>query len=310
VAAAVVVAVVVRPGAAPAGPQAAAPTTTAQHIPTIPDPATADPCSLLDIASVQGFGVVSLERDNSRFASCRADIEPPGGGSIGFFVSFENEVEARSVSGGTRGEEAGLTVIRYEPGAEVCEHRILLADGNSVELYTRTYEDPTGGTDECAINDAGRTAVISRLVRQGIGERPPLHETSPLAAIPACSLLTSEEVAAGVANPAPPRPRFAGWGCDWTSLTGGGTVALSYYRGFVLGDVDGTPADFAGHPGRVLARPGNCWVQFVQRAYTAGGSNRNETVWVTYWGNGSDEQLCQHARTLATAAASRLPPPS
>jgi tRNA A-37 threonylcarbamoyl transferase component Bud32 len=311
VAAAVVVAVVVaRPGAAPAEPQAAAPTTTAPNPATIPDPATADPCSLLDPASVQGFGVVSLEQHNNGFAGCRANIDPPGGGEVAFFVTFQNEVEARRASGGTRGEEAGLTVISYEPGADFCEHRILLADGNSVEVYTRTYEDPPGGADECAINDAGRAAVISRLVRQGIGERPPLTETSPLAAIPACSLLTSEEVAAGVASPTPPRPRFADWGCDWASFTGGGSVAVSYYRGFVLGEADGTPADFAGHPGRVLAQSGNCWVQFVQRVYTAGGSNRIEAVWVTYYGYGNDEQLCQHARTLATAAASRLPPPS
>jgi eukaryotic-like serine/threonine-protein kinase len=110
-----------------------------------------------------------------------------------------------------------------------------------------------------------------------------LDETSPLAGIPACSLLTPGEIAAAVANPTPPRPWFADWGCDWDSYSfyGGGSVELYYYRGFLLGEADGTPADFAGHPGSVLARPGNCWVQFVQRAYTAGGSNRIEAVWVT-----------------------------
>jgi hypothetical protein len=315
VAAAVVVAVVVRPGAAPAapaapaGPPAAAPT-TARQTATIADPATADPCSLLNLTPLEVFGVASLERDNNRFAGCRANIERPDGGSVGFFVDFENEVEVGQVNGGTREEHSGYTVVSYEPGVDYCEQRILLADGNAVLVYARNFEDPTGGTDECAIVGAGLDSTVARLVERGIGRRPRLDETSPLAGIPACGLLTSEEVAAGVANPTPPRPRFADWGCDWASFTGGGTVAVSYYRGFVLGEVDGTPADFAGHPGRVLARPGNCWVQFVQHTYTAAGSNRIEAVWVTYYGYGSDEQLCQHARTLAAAAASRLPPPS
>jgi len=33
-------------------------------------------------------------------------------------------------------------------------------------------------------------------------------------------------------------------------------------------------------------------------------------VWVTYWGPGSDEEVCRTATGLATAAAGRLPPPS
>jgi hypothetical protein len=51
-------------------------------------------------------------------------------------------------------------------------------------------------------------------------------------------------------------------------------------------------------------------VQFVQRSYTAGGSDRVEAVWVTYWGSGSGDELCRTATSLATAAAGRLPPPS
>jgi eukaryotic-like serine/threonine-protein kinase len=311
VAAGVVVAVVVsRPGAAPASPPVAAPTTTAPETATIPDPATADPCSLLDIAPLQSFGTASLDPDNVTFTGCRADIERPDGSAVGFTVTFESRAEVAQVSGGTRKEAAGYTIISYEPRDNYCEQRILLADGNAVVLSGVNYEDPPDLTDLCTIAEVGRISALTTLVQQGIGRRARLDASSPLASIPACSLLTQEEIATGVANPTPARPRFADWGCDWASYTGGGSVSVFYYRGHVLNEADGAPADFAGHPGTVLARPGNCLVQFVQRAYTAGGSNRIEAIWVTYLGSGSDDQLCQNARTLATAAASRLPAPS
>jgi eukaryotic-like serine/threonine-protein kinase len=311
VVAGVVVAVSVsRSGTDPVGPPVAAPTTTSPDTAAIPDPASADPCSLLDVESVKSFGATTLDPDNVSFAGCRADIARPDGGAVGFTIAFESQVEAAQIGGGTRTEEDGYTVVRYQPGNGFCEQRILLADGNAVLVSAVRYEDPSGTIDLCAIADAGRAATLERLVRDGIGRRVPLSATSPLAEIPACSLLAPEEIATGVVNATPPRPGFGDWGCKWNSFTSGDSVVVTYYRGYVLDESDGTSTAFAGHPGTVLAREGNCWVQFVQRVYSAGGSNRIEAVWVTYWGSGSGDQLCRTATTLATAAAGRLPPPS
>jgi tRNA A-37 threonylcarbamoyl transferase component Bud32 len=306
VVAGVIVAVTTTRPAADATPVAAPPPPAA----TIADPATADPCSLLDTESVKGFGATTLDPDNVSFVGCRADIERPDGGSVGFTVAFENQTETAQNGGGTPSEESGHTVVRYPPSNGSCEHRIRLSDGNTVLVSAVSYDDPTGTTDLCAIVEAGQAATLSRLVSQGIGRRQPLSATSPLATIPACGLLTREEIATAVGNATPPRSRFGDWGCNWNSFTSSDSVVVTYYRGYPLGEADGGPADFAGHPGTVLARPGNCWVQFVQRSYFAGGSNRIESVWVTYWGSGSGEQLCRTATSLATAAASRLPPPS
>ncbi len=318
-AALIVVVAVSRPASAPVTgpgrPPAAAPTSSAPEsapdTAIIADPATADPCSLLDIESVKSFGTTTLDPDNVAFAGCRADIERPDGGSVGFTVTLANAVEVGQYSsGGRHVEDSGYSVLTYDANGNYCEQQVLLADGNAVLVSAVSYEDPSGTTDVCAIADAGRIAAVARLVQQGIGQRARLDQVSPLGSISACSLLTQEEVAAGVVNATPGRPRFNDWACDWASFTGGGSVTVMYYRGYLLRATDGTPASFAGHPGTVLARPGNCWVQFVQRAYTAGGSNRIESVWVTYWGSGSGDQLCQTATTLATAAANRLPPPS
>jgi eukaryotic-like serine/threonine-protein kinase len=299
-----------RPGAEPSGPPVAAPTTAAPATETIRDPATADPCSLLDLESVRRFGTPSLDPDNVLFAGCRADIARPDGGAVGFTVAFENRAETKQIAGASRTEESGYPIMRYPPGDDYCEQRIVLGDENAVLVSAVKYEDPSGTTDLCAIAEAGRAAALSRLVNQGIGERQPLSAISPLAGIPACGLLTSEEIAAALVDPSPPQPHFGEWGCNWNDYGLGERVVVTYYRGFALGNADGTPADFVGHPGAVLAREGNCWVQFVQRSYSAGGSDRVEAVWVTYWGTGAGDQLCQTATTLATAAAGRLPPPS
>jgi hypothetical protein len=299
------------PGASPAGPPATPPT-TAPATATIANPDTADPCSLLDVESVRGFGSPSLDPDNVVFSGCRADIARPDGGAVGLTVSFESGVETKQIAGGTRWEEFGYPVVRYPPGDDFCEQRILLGDGNAVLVSAVRYEDPSGSADLCAIATAGRVAALSRLRDRGIGERQPLTATSPLAAVPACNLLTAQDIGTVMTDTTPPQPHFGGWGCNWNSYSLGDSVVVTYYRGFPLGADDGAPADFAGHHGAVLARDGNCWVQFVQRSYAAGGTERVEAVWVTYWGWGSQsgDQMCQTATTLARAAASRLPPPS
>jgi eukaryotic-like serine/threonine-protein kinase len=309
IAATVVLFLVTRPATAPAGPPSAAPSTVAAPTATIADPATADPCSLLDIAPLQYFGTVRLDPDNVVLAGCAADIERPDGGLVSYTLSFLNEVEVSHWGGGAREEVSGHPVITYEPTEDVCDQQILLADGNAVYLRAQSYEDPPGRTDLCAIITAGRTGTLARLTQQGIGTRARLDQTSPLATIPACSLLTPDELAPTIANLSPPRPSFADWGCHWISLSGNGSIEIAYFRGFPTNDPTAA-ADFAGHPGWLLPTPGECEAQIVQRAYVAQGSDRIEAVWVRYRAEGTDEQLCQHVARLATAAATRLPAPS
>src|SRR5690606_4064678 len=75
-------------------PPALTPTAAVPQTATIADPDTADPCSLLDVTAVQPFGTTTLDPDNVSFVGCRADIDPPGGGTVGFTVAFENAGEA------------------------------------------------------------------------------------------------------------------------------------------------------------------------------------------------------------------------
>jgi hypothetical protein len=233
-------------------------------------------------------------------------IERPDETTATYSLTFQTELEVASAGGGLRRQEAGYTVIRYDQVEGYCDAHILLADRNAILLAVGRRTGWTGTADMCEIIDAAQAAVLARLAERGIGTRPPLS-SSPLAGIPSCSLLTADDLSAVIPDVSAPRSRFGDWGCDWSSYSGDGEAELVYYRTVPLDAYPGTPADFAGRPGLVHPEPGLCWVPFVQRSYTVDGSDRIETVQVTYEGPGTDAELCRAATALAMAAARRLP---
>jgi hypothetical protein len=145
-------------------------------------------------------------------------------------VTFQTEVEIAKFGAGRREQRAGYTVISYDPIERYCDQVILLADEHAIQLAVGSQEGWTGTADMCEIIDAAREAVLARLAAQGIGVRTPLTGTSPLAGISSCSLLTADDLSLVIPNPAPARPRFADWGCDWASYSGDNSVELIYYR--------------------------------------------------------------------------------
>ncbi|QYN33262.1 serine/threonine protein kinase [Pseudonocardia sp. DSM 110487] len=296
-------------GAGPSVPPAVTPPTETAGTAVIADVTTADPCSLVDLAALHPFGTASLDLRDDPFAGCSVKLERSDGSTATYALTFQNGLEIAQVTGGRREQEAGYTVISYDPVERYCDQHILLADGNAIQLAVWSQDGWTGSADMCEVTDAARAAVLARLAAQGIGVRAPAA-TSPLTGIPSCSLLTAEDLSVAIPNATPPRPRFADWGCDWASFTSTERVTLIYYRTLPLGAYLGTPTDIAGHPGLVLPQGGSCWVPFVQRSYTVAGSDGVEAVWLTYEGPGTDAELCQAATALATAAARRLPPPS
>jgi hypothetical protein len=314
VVAGLVAAVVVLPEGAPggAGPSvpAATPTTEAPDTAVIADPTTADPCSLVDLAPLQAFGTASLDAEVGPFAGCGARIERSDGTRATYALAFQNELEVAKLTDGRRTHEAGYTVISYNPIERYCDQYILLGDGHAIQLAIAGHEGWTGPTDMCGVLDAARAAVLTQLTSRGIGVRTPLTATSPLAGISSCSLLAAEDLSGVVANPSPPRPSFADWGCEWSSYSGDSSVELIYQRTGPLDPPSGTPTDLAGRRGLVHEQPGYCWVSFDQHTHDVGGSAHVEAIWVTYQGPGTDAELCRAATALATAAARRLPPPS
>ncbi|WP_219412449.1 serine/threonine-protein kinase [Pseudonocardia nigra] len=276
----------------------------------IADPEIADPCSLMDPDALAEYGSTALDRHNATFAGCRIDIVRPGGSRVSVAAMFENAQEVVLATDGTEGQMRGFTVLRFPHGGSLCQRRVLLADGNGV-LLTATAHDPAADTGAlCAIAESGMVTVVDRLTEGGLGVRARLDAASPLAGIEACTLLAAPDLA-GIPGLSPGRPRFAGWGCIWSTNTAPRLdIHLWYMRRPPLVPDDGVAADFAGRPGTVRAGAGHCLVQFVQRRYAAGGTDRVETVALTHYGSGSPDDLCRTATALATAAATKLPLPT
>jgi hypothetical protein len=296
-------------GAAPAGPAAGPPTSTAPDGAVIGDVTTADPCSLVDPGPLHAFGAASFLRDEARFAACAVSIARPDGTTATYSLTFQTQAETEDLWLGLRQEEAGYTVVSFEPADGYCDELVELPDRNVLRLAAQPQRGWTGTQDMCAIVGAARATALARLEGSGVGTRPPLTDGGPLAGIPACGLLTPADLVAVIPDVTQPQARFADWGCDWASTSGDSTVELVYYRSLPLSAYLGTRADFAGRPGLVHPAEGACWIPFVQRSYSVEGSERLETVQLTYSGPGPQAELCRAATALATAAAGRLPPP-
>jgi eukaryotic-like serine/threonine-protein kinase len=276
---------------------------------SITDPQSADPCSVLDRTALEWFGTVTVDLHNSRFATCRADIARADGSSLAFGVSLQTELEATATARGDQERTGQLVIERYPAGSDSCDRRVTLPDRNSILLYALRFEPVA--VDLCAIAERAALAAVEVMGRTGIRTRTPVAAATQLGGVDACALLSPQSLSS-VPGISPARPEFGGWGCRWSTYTDPVTeVSLSYYRGYPLDDSDGTPALFAGRPGRVLPVPGvSCRAQFVQREYIGVGNPRIESVHLNVAGPGTDTELCRTATALADAAAARLPPPS
>jgi tRNA A-37 threonylcarbamoyl transferase component Bud32 len=274
----------------------------------IDDPRTADPCALLDAAALQVYGEVQVDRDDVAFAACGADITRSGLSPVALTVVFRSPDELVLPVTTPREKLDGRDVYRF-PAADNagCSRRVMLSARHALDIFAEPAGDgPTG--DLCEMAETAARGAVAALADGVIGTRPPVDTTTALGGTSACGLLRPEDLAI-VPGLRSAVPGFGDWECSWSDRADVSTdVYLRFYLGKPLEEHDGTPADFAGRPGRVLAGDGDCWVQFVQREYTAEATPRVETVWVQVIGPKPGTEYCNAATALATAAATRLPP--
>jgi eukaryotic-like serine/threonine-protein kinase len=297
----------------PTGPGTTSTATAAMPAPdrqiVIDHPRSADPCSLIDLTALSQHGSVEIDRANSKFSACRANIrdranltvdllgpdeyEPPGGALQRLGPLVIARFEATTHSSGTRTR---------------CERRVELSDGNTVLV---SAESPAGAVvdDMCAIAETGVTAAVDALFARGIGMRVQLDVERPLARVDACSLIRPADLAIipGLEN-ATGRPEFGSWGCTWAS--GSGTRArLDFWRSTQLTEAD-VDTDFNGRRGTVFFRPGShCYAHVTWGDIASDGRQWPvDVVRIYVYGSKPEAELCGYARTLANAAAANLPP--
>jgi hypothetical protein len=291
--------------ASPSGPVAAAATGAPQI--TIDDPQTADPCSLVETAALKDHGLAYIDRNNVRFAGCRFDITRPGRSSMILTAAFRSPAELVLPIGAARESLDGRDVYRPAPTDTSCARRVVLSARNAIDIVV----GPDGGgpaDDMCEIAESAARATVAALADGVIGTRARVDETTALGGTSACSLLQPADLAIVPGLRSPIRG-FGDWECSWDDGAPSPTeVILTFYLGYPLDESDGTPTDIAGRPGSVLATEDGCWVQFVQHDYTE--ESRIEEVWLMVLEPGRGADACGAATALATAAASRLPPPT
>ena len=277
---------------------AAAPSATPGQI-AIGDPLTADPCSLIDVAALGRHGASpKIDRENSKFSACRADVRD----GVSFFVDFETAAENSSPLTGAHQRVGPLLIARHESLGSLCQRQVQLPDGNIVELHAISFRSPPDG-DLCDVADTGTTAAVNTLLWKGVGIRVRLDVERPLARLDACALVDQATLAAvpGLET-AVARPGFGGWMCTW--WVGDRYVAdVDFYRGIPL---DGIPTSFLGRPGVMAHKPGTECVAHI--VYSEADKGRRDTLRIGVFPPLPEAGWCNQATALANAVAARLPP--
>jgi hypothetical protein len=301
--AAVVVAVVgliVWPRPAPEMVEAAAP------VPTLGDPATADPCSLIRPEPLDRFGKTTLEADSGNFDRCDVVIDS---GQDRFTAQVQLDQAGTVLPEGVPEERDGLVLVRGGPLPGECVRTLRLSDGYDVRVVARLVN----GTppDLCAVADVVTETALAVLVRGPVPRREAAFDPGSLAVVDACGLLDPAIVrtVAGLET-AEPDPGFAGWYCDWELLNTTASVVVTYDRNRGISRNAGNRIQVAGREAasRADADGVGCDVTVRHRSYTdQRGYPSDELLIVKVDQAQRVANPCTRAVAIATAAVERLP---
>lgn len=284
---------------------------------TLGDARTADPCSLLDTASLDGFGRTELTADYGNFDRCDVLVEAGDESAADIAVTFIGaDLEAGSQ---VRTERHGRGTVAREPqSGDECERILGLADSQYVQVRARRTE--ASSPDLCAMADAATDHALKVLDRGRVPRRPGPPPPGSLEAAHACALLDAAALArvpgmntTGGGGAARPEAGFGDWECRWDSTAGDAGVQVLFDRNSPLDAEDGQPAVLGGRQSFVAPEyqdEGTCTARIVNRTYKdLAGDAGQELVELTVSGSGPVGQLCDAARELGAVAAAGLPKP-
>ncbi len=316
VAAAAGVAVVVAAAGLVVWPGPASELIGAAPAPTLGDPATADPCSLLIPEPLDRFGETTLEADSGNYDRCDVVIDS---GQDRFAAQVQLDQSGAQLPAGVPEEHDGLVIVRGAPGTGECVRTLRLSDGNDVRVFARLVR----GTppDLCAIADVVTETALTVLVRGPVPRREAPFDPGSLAVVDACGLLDPATVATvpGLET-AEPDPSFAGWGCDWElpapPLPPGAvpppaaSIEVTYDRNRGISRNAGNPIKVAGRD--AASRPAEdgvgCDVTVRHRAYTDQRGYPSDELLIVKVDHASRvTNPCARSVAIATVAVERLP---
>ncbi|MEU0948296.1 protein kinase [Streptomyces canus] len=280
----------------------------------IGDERTADPCGLLDAASLSRFGGTVLDPDYGEFDRCDVLVRNNSGDdNADVQVNLDSDrddfddIESTRLAG-------GLTVVTLKRNGKACERAVLTADGKQIRVTGKQLGE--GAPDPCQMADAATDRVVGALAEGPVPRRSSAPAGRSLARLDACTLLdaTALERLPGVDADNGDRG-FGSWSCDWSSDDGRREVEIQFSRDDSLDADDGTAVNVAGTRSYYVADEAedqSCTLRTPHRTYSDSvGDRTTELVQLTVYAPQSQQQLCDSARDFAAVVvrniAKRLP---
>lgn len=285
---------------------------------TLGEARTADPCALLDTASLDSFGATELDPAYGNFDRCDIVVSGTGddtktgaGGGAGAetdvavtFIGTEKEIGPRA-----RAEKSGnLTIAREPLDGDECDTTLGLPDGNYLQIMARD-----SAPDLCAMAEAATRHAVAVLAKSPVPRRPLAPVAGSLAHVDACGLLTAAVLTRTLpgVDVARPDAGFGNWECRWSDTADDNDVDLRFDHDGPPDAEEGRPTELAGHQAVVSPEfdgAESCTVRIVNRTYQdITGETKAELVQLTLSGPGPVDKLCGGTERLAADAAAALP---
>ncbi|SDN11187.1 Serine/threonine protein kinase [Streptomyces sp. cf386] len=274
------------------------------------DVGTADPCELLDAASLSRFGDTELDPDYGELDRCDVLLVNGDGDEFaGVEVNFLSE--ARQFDGSVPVRRVGtIEVASMTRAGDDCERYIATSDHRGIVVIGKRQK--AAAPDPCALADAATDHAVTVLDRGPVPRRPASWPAATsLARLDACALLdTAALKRVPDLRTQPSDPGFADWTCEWASPDGDTSfVRLAFNRDNRLED-DGRPTRIAGRTAYVAPDDEgdhSCAVYAPHRTYTNSvGDPTIELVRVTVHGQRATEKECATAEALTADALKNI----
>ncbi|WP_405587074.1 protein kinase domain-containing protein [Streptomyces sp. NBC_01092] len=297
------------PDDTPRAPDAKPPATAAAQAGAIGDIRTANPCGLLDAASLSRFGDTELDPDYGELDRCDVLVLGADGDELaGVEANFLSE--AREFDGGLSVRRVGsVQVAGLARVGDHCERYIRTSDRRGIIVRGERRE--AGAPDPCALADAATDYAVTVLDQGPVPRRAESWPATSLARLDACKLLDTAALRrVPDLGTRPSDYGFANWDCEWASADGDKAfVELSFTRDNQLED-NGRPTSVAGTTSYVSPEEegeGSCVVYAPHRTYTNSvGDRTTELFRLTVRGQRPVEQECATAEALSAAAVRNI----
>lgn len=270
---------------------------------------TADPCGLLDAASLSRLGDTELDPDYGELDRCDVLAVNSSGDDIGD-VQVNLDGDRDKFDGVLSTWLAGdLTVVTLKRDGMACERAVLTTDGKQIRIIGKKFAPE--GPDQCALADAATDHVVGVLADGPVPRRTSAPAANSLARVNACTLLdaTALERLPGV-DVGNQDPGFGSWSCDWSSDDGEREVEVQFSRDNSLDAEDGTPVDVAGTRSYYVAdeaEDDSCTVRTPHRTYTDSvGDRTTELFQLTVYAPQPSKELCDSAAEFAAVVARNI----